>query len=284
MQTPADNRPRKIIIVGGVAGGASAAARLRRLDESAEIVLVERGEHVSFANCGLPYHAGGAIPERDKLFLMTPDSFRRSLAVDVRVRTEAVSIDVDNRTVSLLDRDSGEIHVEACDALILSPGAEPVRPPIPGIGHPRILTLRNVPDIDRIKDVLDNSRPKRAVVVGAGFIGLEMAENLRERGLAVDVVEALDQVMNVLDFEMASPVHHHLRDKDVGLRLGDAVREFRHVGDGVEVHLASGAILPADLVILSANPLTVPPATIKDIKIDATIKAGTSVYARPGAN
>lgn len=242
---------RKVVIVGGVAGGASAAARLRRLDESAEIVLVERGEHVSYANCGLPYYAGGAIQDRDKLFVMTPKSFRDTLDVDVRVRTEAVAIDVQARTVTLVNLATGERSVETCDAMVLSPGAEPVRPPIPGIDHPRILTLRSVPDIDRIKSVVDTRQPRRAVVVGAGFIGLEMAENLRERGIATTVVEALDQVMNVVDFEMAAIVHHHLRDKGIGLHLSDGVREFVPAGDGVAVHLKSGAVLDADLVILS---------------------------------
>lgn len=241
----------RYLIVGGVAGGASAAARLRRLDETAEIVLVERGEHVSYANCGLPYYAGGSIKERDKLFLMTPAKFRETLAVDVLTRTEAVSIDVAAKTVTLLDKASGRQDVRGCDALLLSPGAEPVRPSIPGVDHPRILTLRSVPDIERIKAILDEKRPERAVVVGAGFIGLEMAENLAERGIDVSVVEALDQVMNVVDFEMASIVHHHLRDKGVGLHLGDGVKAFFGEGQGVSVELASGARLSADLVILS---------------------------------
>lgn len=241
----------RYVIVGGVAGGASAAARLRRLDEKAEIVLVERGEHVSYANCGLPYYAGGTIQDREKLFVMTPAKFRETLAVDVRTSTEAIAIDAAARTVTLLDRATGRTTVESCDAMVLSPGAEPVRPPIPGIDHPRIMTLRSVPDIDRIKKTLDENRPERAVVVGAGFIGLEMAENLWERGIAVTVVEALDQAMNVVDFEMAAPVHHHLREKGVGLFLGDAVTEFVHLGDRVSVELSSGAKLGADLVILS---------------------------------
>lgn len=241
----------KYVIVGGVAGGASAAARLRRLDEKAEIVLVERGDHVSYANCGLPYYAGGVIQDREKLFVMTPDGFRATLGVDVRTGTEAVGIDAATRTVTLLDKATGTISRETCDAMVFSPGAEPVRPPIPGIDHPRILTLRSVPDIDRIKRVLDENRPERAVVVGAGFIGLEMAENLWERGIAVTVVEALDQVMNVVDFEMAAPVHHHLREKGVGLHLADAVKEFVPLGDKVSVELKSGAKLAADIVILS---------------------------------
>ncbi|MEN9308108.1 MAG: hypothetical protein RL173_2040 [Fibrobacterota bacterium] len=241
----------KYLIIGGVAGGASTAARLRRLDEKAEIVMVERGDHVSYANCGLPYFAGDVIHDREKLFLMTPKKFRDTLDVDVRVGTEAVAIDAQAKTVTLLDKATGTTTVETCDALVLSPGAEPVRPPIPGIDHGRILTLRSVPDIDRIKQVLDEKRPQRAVVVGAGFIGLEMAENLWERGIATTVVEALDQVMNVVDFEMAAAVHHHLKEKGVGLYLSDGVKEFVHQGDGVVVKLASGAALEADIVILS---------------------------------
>lgn len=247
----------KYLIIGGVAGGASAAARLRRLDEEAEIVLLERGEHVSYANCGLPYYVGDVIQDREKLFVMTPSRFRETLNVDVRTGTEAVAIDAVAKTVTLLDRASGKTSLESCDALILSPGAEPVRPPIPGIDHPRILTLRSVPDIDRIKKVVDQGstspthRPRTAVIVGAGFIGLEMAESLHQRGLSITVVEALDQVMNVVDFEMAAIVHHHLRDKGVGLYLGDGVLEFEHRGDGISVNLKSGAKLPADLVILS---------------------------------
>ncbi|MEK7392214.1 MAG: FAD-dependent oxidoreductase [Fibrobacterota bacterium] len=241
----------KYLIIGGVAGGASTAARLRRLDEKSEIVMVERGDHVSYANCGLPYFAGDVIHDREKLFLMTPKKFRDTLNVDVRVGTEAVAIDAQAKTVTLLDKATGATTVETCDALVLSPGAEPVRPPIPGIDHGRILTLRSVPDIDRIKQVLDEKRPQRAVVVGAGFIGLEMAENLWERGIATTVVEALDQVMNVVDFEMAAAVHHHLKDKGIGLYLSDGVKEFVHQGDGVVVKLASGAALEADIVILS---------------------------------
>jgi NADPH-dependent 2,4-dienoyl-CoA reductase/sulfur reductase-like enzyme/peroxiredoxin family protein/rhodanese-related sulfurtransferase/TusA-related sulfurtransferase len=240
----------KTVIIGGVAGGASTAARLRRLDEKAEIVVFERGSHVSYANCGLPYYAGGTIQERDRLFLMTPQKFRDILDVDVRVDSEVVVIDPAAKTVTVRER-GGREYVEAYDALVLSPGAEPLRPPIPGIDDPRILTVRSVPDIDRVKEVLDTARPERAVVIGGGFIGLEMAENLHERGLAVTVVEALGQVMNVVDLEIAAPVHHHLRDKGVGLFLEDAVQAFVRDEAGLRVRLASGTEIATDLVILS---------------------------------
>jgi NADPH-dependent 2,4-dienoyl-CoA reductase/sulfur reductase-like enzyme/peroxiredoxin family protein/rhodanese-related sulfurtransferase/TusA-related sulfurtransferase len=241
----------KYVIIGGVAGGATAAARLRRLDEKAEIILLERGEHISYANCGLPYYVGGAITERSKLFVMTPARFKATLAVDVRTGHEAKAIDRTAKTVAVFDKASGRSYVESYDALVLSPGAEPVRPQIPGIDDPRIYTLRTVPDIDAIKEHVDARRPERAIIVGAGFIGLEMAENLRERGVFVTIVEALDQVMNVIDFEMAAIVHEHLKAKGVELYLGDSVAAFAKAGTRIEAKLKSGKALPADLVILS---------------------------------
>ncbi len=241
----------KYIVVGGVAGGASAAARLRRLDEEAEIILLERGEYISYANCGLPYYAGGVITERSKLFVMTPELFRETLAVDVRTGHEATSIDLKARTVSILEKKTGRSYAEGYDELVLSPGAEPIRPPIPGIDDKRIFTLRSVPDIDAIKEYLDARRPERALVVGAGFIGLEMAENLRERGVFVTVVEALDQVMAPLDPEMAAIVHQHMKAKGVELYLADSVMAFERKGDKIVAKLKSGASLPADMVMLS---------------------------------
>ncbi len=241
----------KYIVVGGVAGGASAAARLRRLDEKAEIILLERGDYISYANCGLPYYAGGVIAERSKLFVMTPQKFRDTLAVDVRTGHEATAIDLKARTVSILDRKSGRAYAEGYDALVLSPGAEPLRPPIPGIEDERIFTLRSVPDIDAIKEHIDARRPQRAIVVGAGFIGLEMAENLAERGVFVTIVEALGQVMAPLDPEMAAIVHQHLKAKGVELYLSDSVAAFERKEDKIAARLKSGALLPADMVILS---------------------------------
>jgi NADPH-dependent 2,4-dienoyl-CoA reductase/sulfur reductase-like enzyme/rhodanese-related sulfurtransferase len=241
------------VIIGGVAGGATAAARLRRLDEKAEIVLFERGEHVSYASCGLPYYAGGAIKERDALFLMTPTRFEATFDIEVRTGHEATAIHPAEKCVTVVERATGRGYSEPYDALLLAPGAQPVRPPIPGVEHECIFTLRSVPDIDAIKQRIDSHKLERAVVVGAGFIGLEMAENLRARGLAVTVVEALPQVMNVMDFEMAAPLHQHLRDKGVELHLGDAVSSFARDGERVVTTLASGKRLPADMVLLSVG-------------------------------
>jgi len=241
----------KYIVVGGVAGGASAAARLRRLDEAAEIILLERGEYISYANCGLPYYAGGVITERSKLFVMTPEKFRDTLAVDVRTGHEASAIDLKARTVTILEKKTGRAYAEGYDALVLSPGAEPLRPPIPGIDDESIFTLRSVPDIDAIKERIDARRPERAIIVGAGFIGLEMAENLRERGVFVTVVEALDQVMAPLDPEMAAIVHQHMKAKGVELYLSDSVAAFERKDEKIVARLKSGKALPADMVILS---------------------------------
>lgn len=241
----------KYVIIGGVAGGATAAARLRRLDEGAEIVLLERGDYISYANCGLPYYAGGAISERSKLFVMTPEKFRETLAVDVRTGHEVLSIDRAAKRVSVLERSSGRTYDEPYEYLVLSPGAEPLRPPIPGIDDDRVFTLRSVPDIDRIKERIDAKRPERAIIVGAGFIGLEMAENLHGRGVFVTIVEALDQVMGPIDFEMAALVHEHLKYKGVELYLGDSVKAFESSPSKLTVRLASGAALAADMVILS---------------------------------
>ncbi|HOT61691.1 MAG TPA: FAD-dependent oxidoreductase [Treponemataceae bacterium] len=239
------------VIVGGVAGGAGAAARLRRLDENAEITIFERGDYVSYANCGLPYYAGGTIAERSRLFIMTPEKFRESLNVDVRVSTEVVSIDRAARTVRARNLKTGEETEHRYDALVLSPGAAPIKPPIPGIDDQSILTLRSVSDVDAIKARLDRGDAKRAVVVGGGFIGLEMAEALRERSLAVTLVEALDQVMGVVDYDIAAVAQEHLRSKGVDLRLKDGVAAFERRGGTLSVKLSSGAEIPTDLVILS---------------------------------
>jgi NADPH-dependent 2,4-dienoyl-CoA reductase/sulfur reductase-like enzyme/peroxiredoxin family protein/rhodanese-related sulfurtransferase/TusA-related sulfurtransferase len=241
----------KYVIVGGVAGGAGTAARIRRLDEKADIVMFERGEYISYANCGLPYYAGGVITERSRLFIMTPPKFREALNVDARVAHEVISIDRTAKTVRVRDIKANREFDETYDTLILSPGAAPVRPPIPGIDDPAILTLRSVNDIDAIKSRLDQGNARRAVVVGGGFIGLEMAENLRERGLEVTVVEALEQVMNVIDYDMAAIVQQHLRDKGVALRLKDGVASFSRRSSILEVKLSSGATVETDIVILS---------------------------------
>lgn len=241
----------KYLIVGTVAGGATTAARLGRLDEYAEVILLERGDYISCANCGLPYYAGIVIKDRSKLFVMTPEKFRATLAVDVRTGHEAVEMDPKAKTLSILEKSSGRAYAEPYDVLVLSPGAEPMRPTIPGIGGPAIFALRSVPDIDCIKEHIDARRPERAVVIGAGFIGLEMAENLRERGVFVTVVEALDQVMNVIDPEMAAIVHQQIKAKGVEPNLSDSATAFERRDGKVVAKLKSGKDLPTDMVILS---------------------------------
>lgn len=241
----------KYVIVGGVAGGATTAARLRRMDEKAQIIMFEKGSYISYANCGLPYYIGGVINERDRLFVQTPESFKARLNVDVRVDSEVLAIDRKAKLVKVVNLKTGEEYSESYDKLLLSPGAEPVKPPIPGIEDEAILTLRNVPDTDRIKDYLKDHKVEKAVVVGGGFIGLEMAENLHQLGLAVTIVEMADQVMAPLDFEMAAEVHQHLKDKRVGLLLNDAVAAFKRDAGGLVVQMQSSKTLQADLVILS---------------------------------
>ncbi|WP_372773204.1 CoA-disulfide reductase [Mangrovibacterium sp.] len=241
----------KYVIVGGVAGGATAAARLRRLDEQAEIVMFERGQHISYANCGLPYYIGNTIKEREKLLVQTPESFKARLNVDVRVLQEVMKINREEKTVDILNHQTGENYTESYDKLVVSPGAEPVKPPISGINHPFIFTLRNVHDTDKIKSFCDQNKPARAVVIGAGFIGLEMAENLHALGMDVTIVEMANQVMAPLDYEMAAEVHQHLKTKKVEFYLKDGVNAFQPVGDHLKVVLQSGREIETELVILS---------------------------------
>ena len=241
----------KVIIIGGVAGGASAAARLRRLDEQAEIVLLERGPHISFANCGLPYYVGGVITDRAALTLQTPESFRRRFGIDVRVNSEAVAIDTAAKTVTVQGPDGS--YTEAYDSLILSPGAAPVVPPLPGLDDPRVFTLRTIPDAVRIREYIDANRPKRAVVVGGGYIGVEMAENLVHAGVKTAIVELSDHLIAPLDYDMACEVHQYARSQGLDLILKNGVQAVEHAPDGsLRVRLNSGA-LGADLVILSVG-------------------------------
>ncbi|OHB75771.1 MAG: hypothetical protein A2Z25_04195 [Planctomycetes bacterium RBG_16_55_9] len=244
---------KKILIVGGVAGGASAAARLRRLDETAQIILFERGDYISFANCGLPYYIGGAIKSRDELLLQSPDSFKRRFNVNVRIASEVVRIDRRRKEVEVLERRTGHRYVERYDVLILSPGAAPVRPSIPGVESSRVFTLRDIADMDRIAEFIHSHKPGKAAVVGAGYIGLEMAENLRHRGLSVELVEMLDQVMPILDKEMAWFLHQHLRERDVTLRLGDGVASFHETDSSLRITLNSGAELNCDFAVLAVG-------------------------------
>lgn len=240
----------KHIIIGGVAGGATAAARIRRADEEAEIVLLEKGKYISYANCGLPYYIGGTIAEREKLFVQTPASFGRRFNIDVRVESEAIAIDTVAKRVEVRRAD-GSAYTESYDKLLLSPGASPVRPPLKGIDTEGIFTLRNVDDTDRIKTYVTSRRIRSAVVVGAGFIGLEMAENLHHAGAEVSVVEMGNQVMAPVDFSIASHVHQHLLLKGVRLHLERSVERFERRGDRIEVFFAGGESLTTDLVILS---------------------------------
>lgn len=242
----------KIVIIGGVAGGASVAARARRLDEQAEIIILERSQYVSFANCGLPYHIGGVIAERRRLLLMTPERFQARFNVDVRVRNEVVAINRAARTVTVRRLDSGEEYTERYDKLVLSPGAGPIRPPLPGIDHPLVRVLRNVEDMDAIQQILERGA-KSAVVIGGGFIGLEMAENLRERGLDIDLVEMLDQILAPLDPEMARDVEVAMGRHGVRIHLEDAAESFTEQDGRVCVRLRSGRELLTDLVILSVG-------------------------------
>lgn len=239
------------VIVGGVAGGAGTAARLRRLDETARIILVERGEHISYANCGLPYYAGGTITERSRLFVVTAERFNEVFDVDVKTRHEVTSINREEQFVHLKDTVTGNEFDQYYDTLVLSPGAAPIRPRIPGIDDPAIFSLRSVSDIDAIVQKVEQSQTTRAVVVGGGFIGLEMAENLKERHLKVTLVEALDQVMNVIDYDMAAIVQQQLRDKGVHLFLKDGVKSFERQKGEIVVTLASGTTIETDMVILS---------------------------------
>lgn len=240
----------KYLIIGGVAGGATAAARIRRLSEDAEIIMFEKGEHISYANCGLPYYIGGVIADRQRLLVQTPDSFSRRFNIDVRVRSEVTSIDSEAHTVTVTAPD-GTSYTESYDRLLLSPGASPVRPPLPGIDSDRIYTLRNVADTDAIKARVTTGNVRRAVIVGGGFIGLEMAENLSHAGAEVSVVEMAPQVMAPIDFSMAQAVHQHLVEKGVNLYLGAAVKSFAHDDDSIEITLADGRTIAADIVILS---------------------------------
>ena len=247
----------KYVIIGGVAGGATAAARLRRVDEKAEILLLEKGPHISYANCGLPYYIGGVIAEREKLLVQTPQSFSKRFRIDVRVKNEVLSIHPQTKTLTIRNAD-GKEYEESYDKLLLSPGATPVKPPLEGIDSEGIFTLRNVEDTDHIKAYITNKQVKRAVVVGAGFIGLEMAENLHHAGVSVSVVEMGNQVMAPIDYSMAAPIHQHLLQKGVSLYLEEGVTHFQPTPQGISVFLKSGKTIPADMVLLSIG---VRPAT-----------------------
>lgn len=242
---------KKTVIVGGVAGGASTAARLRRLDEKAEIIIMERGPYISFANCGLPYHIGGTIANREELILQMPEDMKTRFNVDVRIMNEVTKINRDDKTITVMDKNNGTEYVESYDSLVLSPGSSPFVPPIPGIKADNHFILWTIPDMDKIIAFIKKHNPKTAAVIGGGFIGLEMVENLSDLGLEVSLVEMMDQVMQPLDYDMAQFVHRHLSKKHVRLFLGNGVKEFNSTGVGTQVTLQDGLKLGVDLVILA---------------------------------
>ena len=242
----------KVVIIGGVAGGASAAARLRRLDEKAEIIMLEKGEYISFANCGLPYYIGGDIKQKSALTLQTPRSFNARFNVDVRTLSEAVKIDPARKTVTVLNHQTNETYEQGYDKLILSPGAEPFVPPIEGAKSSKVFTLRNIPDTYRIKEYVDEKKPRTAIVAGGGFIGVEMAENLTQAGVQVTLVEMLDQVIAPIDYEMAQDVHRHMEEKGVRLMLGKSVARIREAGEGLLVTVGESDV-QADMLIMAVG-------------------------------
>jgi NADPH-dependent 2,4-dienoyl-CoA reductase/sulfur reductase-like enzyme/rhodanese-related sulfurtransferase len=242
---------KRILIVGGVAGGASCAARARRLSETAQILMFDRGEYVSFANCGLPYYVGDVIRKEEHLLVATPELFQEWFNIEVRPQSEVIAIDCSRQTITVKDLRTGSVYEEAYDALVLSPGASPIRPDLPGIDLPGIFSLRTIPDSRRIREWIDRSQAKRALIVGGGYIGMEMTENLVRRGLAVTVVEMQSQLMPLLDPEMALPIHKVLTAKGVNLRLNATVTGVALGADGsLHVQLSSGAAEPADLMLL----------------------------------
>jgi len=242
---------KKVLIVGGVAGGASTAARLRRLDENVEIIIFERSPYISYANCGLPYYIGGTIKDRDALLVQTPEAMHARFNIDIRTQNEVISINKDEKTVTVLDIKTSTKYIESYDELVLSPGSTPIKPPIKGIDNKNIFSLWNIPDTDRIKKYVTEHTIKRATVIGGGFIGIEMVENLHDLGVEVNLVEMANQVMAPLDFEMAQLVHSHLSSQGVHLYLNNGVKEFTYSKGVTDVHLQDGTSLKSDMVILS---------------------------------
>lgn len=263
-------KQKKVVIIGGVAGGASAAARLRRLDENAHIVVVERGPYISFANCGLPYYLGGTIQDRAALTLQTPESFKARFNVDVRVFSEAVSIQPDNKTVTIHNHNTGEEYEESYDSLILSMGADAAMPPIPGIDSKKVFTVRNIPDTVAVKTYIEEHQAKKAVVAGGGFIGLEVAENLRDLGMDVTLVEMANQVIPSIDADMAAQVHGHMRQKGLHLLLGSALQKIEDTETGVSLTI-NGETIDADLLVMAIG---VRPAS------EIAVKAGLPANAK----
>ena len=266
---------KKIIIIGGVAGGATAAARLRRLNEHSEIIMFERGEHISFANCGLPYYIGGQIEDREDLLLQTPESFHRRYNVDVRTQNEVLSIDRNIKTAAVKNRRTGEIYTESYDKLILSPGGSPIIPPVEGINSERVFTLRNISDTDCIQEYIQKNRPRSAAIIGGGFIGIEMAENLKNIGLDVNIVELSDQVIAPLDIDMACDVHHYLRQNGVSLYLNNGLQKITEQNGKLTVELQNGKI-ETDMIILAIG-IKPENQLAKNAGLDISKRGGISV-------
>ena len=269
----------KVVIVGGVAGGATAAARIRRLDEKAEIIVFERSGYISYANCGLPYYIGGVIEDPEELTLQTPESFFSRFRVNMKVRHEVTAIHPDRKTVSVKNLVTGEVFEEGYDKLLLSPGAKPVWPNLPGMDSDKLFTLRTVEDTFRIKEYIHENKPKSAVMVGGGFIGLEVAENLRELGMEVTIVQRPKQLMNPFDADMASFIHAEMRKHGVKLALGYSVEGFAETNGGVDVLLKDNAPLHADMVILAIG-VTPESALAKEAGLDLGMKGSILVNDR----
>lgn len=267
---------KKVLIIGGVAGGATAAARLRRLDESPEIIMFERGDYISYANCGLPYHVGSVIKERDALLLQTPEGMKAKYDVDVRVNSEVTSIDRKGKTVRVKNGKTGEEYEESYDTLVIATGSSPLKPPIPGIDGSGIFTLWTVNDTDRINQYIAERKPKRAAVIGGGFIGLEMAENLHALGYDVTVVEMMNQVMAPVDFEMAQLVHENMKMNHVSLELGNGVKQFENRNGVTAITMQDGRTLEADIVILSIG-IRPNSGLAKDCGLELNAKGGIVV-------
>ena len=269
----------KVVIVGGVAGGATAAARIRRLDEQAEIIVFERSGYISYANCGLPYYIGGVIEDPEDLTLQTPESFYRRFRIHMKVRHEVTAIHPERKTVSVKNLETGELFEESYDKLLLSPGAKPLWPNLPGMDSNKLFTLRTVEDTFRIKEFVDQNKPKSAVMVGGGFIGLEVAENLRHLGMDVTIVQRPKQLMNPFDADMASFIHSEVRKHGVKLALGQSVEGFAEADGGVNVLLKDSAPLHADMVVLAIG-VTPESSLAKDAGLALGIKGSILVNDR----
>ena len=261
---------KKIVVVGGVAGGASFVARMRRLDENADIILLERGPHISFANCGLPYHIGGVIKNREALLIQTPENMYNMFNIDVRVEHEVVSVNTENKRIRVKKLRTGEVYTEQFDYLVLSPGAQPIKPPIPGMEHVPVFTVRSVPDVDAIKNYIAEHPVQTAIVIGGGYIGLEMADNLHQLGLDVAIVEQAPQIIGTMDFDMAAIVSGHMLSKGIQLYLGDGVTEFKRDNDKTVAVLTSDRAVTGDIIILAIG-----------VKPDVSFLSGSSIELGP---